>query len=86
VTDFTSLGFGGQSQPEHDGFSSSRPYGGLMTALGGVGHVGRAYLVYRLARFAFRGPIWHPIVAVLVIAALVGVNLLQQRRRGGPRR
>jgi hypothetical protein len=37
-----------------------------------------------LARFAFHGPIWHPIVAVLVIAAFVGVNLLQQRRRGGP--
>jgi hypothetical protein len=64
----------------------ARPYGGLMVALVGVGHVGRPYLSYRLARFAFHGPIWHPIVAVLVIAAFVGVNLLQQRRRGGPRR
>jgi hypothetical protein len=57
-----------------------------MVAIGGVGHVGRAYLFYRLARFAFHGPIWHPIVAILVIAALAGANLLQQRRRGGPRR
>jgi hypothetical protein len=57
-----------------------------MVALGGVGHVGRAYLIYRLARFAFHGPIWHPIVAVVVIAVLIGANLLQQRRRGGPRR
>jgi hypothetical protein len=54
-----------------------------MMALGGVGHVGRAYLFYRLARFAFHGPIWHPIVAVLVIVALAGANMLQQRRRGG---
>jgi hypothetical protein len=57
-----------------------------MVALGGVGHVGRAYLIYRLARFAFHGPIWHPIVSVLAIVVLVGANLLQQRRRGGPRR
>jgi hypothetical protein len=57
-----------------------------MVALGGVGHVGRAYLVYRLARFAFHGPIWHPIVAVVAVAGLLGANLLQQHRRGGPRR
>jgi hypothetical protein len=49
-----------------------------MVALGGVGHVGRAHLFYRLARFAFHGPTWHPIVAVLAIAVLAGANFLQR--------
>jgi hypothetical protein len=54
--------------------------------IGGVGHVGRSYGLYRLIRFAIHGPIWHPIVSVGIVLGLVGVNLLQSRRRGGPRR
>lgn len=56
-----------------------------MTAIGGFG-VGRWYLIYRLARFAVHGPVWHPIVAVIVIVALLGASLLQSRNRRGPRR
>jgi hypothetical protein len=50
-----------------------------------IGGVGRSYAIYRLIRFAVHGPIWHPIVSVVLIAAIVASSVLRSRRRGGRR-
>jgi hypothetical protein len=51
-----------------------------------IGGVGRTYAIYRLTRFALHGPIWHRVVAVVLIAVLLGINVMTSRQRRGPRR